>query len=435
MRPALWTCLAALVLLGWAPAGEPTPGQGGGRSGLTVCATCPITSLADAVRQARPGDRIRLLPGTYREGNVAVDKPLEIVGEGFPVVDGSGRHGIITVRADGVRIRGLVVQRSGTSYTEDLAGIRVEKARACVIEGNRLIDTFFAIYLAEAEQCEVRDNEVRGRAVSEALSGNAVHLWNCADIVVADNRISGHRDGVYLEFVRRSRIIGNTSEGNLRYGLHFMFSEGNEYRGNTFRRNGAGVAVMYSRHTTMLGNRFERNWGPASYGLLLKDINDSRIYRNTFERNTVGVYAEGSNRIEVEQNDFVQNGSAARLLSNTTEIVFSHNNFIGNTFDVTTNSRQSFNSFLENYWSEYRGYDLDRNGIGDVPYRPVRLLSLLVEQYPEAVILLRSPLAQLLDVAERVVPVLTPEVLADSRPLVRKVAWSRSESSRSPSAP
>jgi nitrous oxidase accessory protein len=409
--PRRWLVLLGLLLPAW-------PGTAAARERV-VCPTCELRSLAAAVREAGPGDRIRVRAGVYREGEIVVDKPVEIVGEGAPVVDGGGKAEVITVRADDVAIRGLVVRNTGMSFTRDLAGIKVEKARRCRIEGNRLFDTFFGIYLAESADCVVRDNEVRGHAASESFAGNAIHLWNCERMRVAENRVSGHRDGIYLEFVRASRIEGNLSEHNLRYGLHFMFSQDNAYRGNTFRANGAGVAVMYSRGVTMQGNRFADDWGAASYGLLLKDITDSRIAGNVFSRNTVGLHAEGANRVTVEGNEFTRNGWAVRVMANSAAMVFTRNRFTGNTFEVSTNSPHTANTFRENYWSDYRGYDLDRNGIGDVPHRPVRLFSLLVEQYPPAIILLRGPFLELLDLAERVIPILTPAVLADSRPLMR----------------
>jgi len=399
-----------------------------------VCPDCELRTLTAALARVRPGDRIVLRAGLYRESPVVVDKPVEIVGEGGPVLDGAGEHEILTIRADDVTVRGLVLRNSGTSFTRDLAGIRAEHVRNCQILGNRLERTFFGIYLAETQYCLVKDNEVRGVATSEAFSGNAIHLWNVDRTRLLGNRVSGHRDGIYLEFVRGSLIEGNVSEGNLRYGLHFMYSERNDFRGNRFRANGAGVAVMYSRWVAMLDNRFEDNWGGAAYGLLLKDLSDSRIAGNRFTRNTTGLYAEGANRLVVEGNDFARNGWAVRVMADSLGVVFAHNRFLGNTFEVTTNGSRSYNAFLENYWSDYAGYDLDRDGIGDVPHRPVRLFALLVEQYPPAIILLRSPLIELLDVAERLMPVLTPRLLADRRPLMRSVEWSSSDTSTNPSA-
>jgi nitrous oxidase accessory protein len=203
-----------------------------------------------------------------------------------------------------------------------------------------------------------------------------------------------------------------------------MYSDSCEYRGNRFVRNGAGVAVMYSRAVTMVENRFESNWGPAAYGLLLKDIKDSRVERNVLSRNSTGLYAEGSDRITVTGNQFLGNGWALRLMADATDNSFRRNRFEGNSFDVATNSSGgSPSSFAENYWDRYAGYDLDRDGHGDVPHRPVRLFSVLVEQSEPALILLRSFFLDLLDLAERVMPAMTPERLLDARPLMR---WSAS---------
>ena len=100
---------------------------------------------------------------------------------------------------------------------------------------------------------------------------------------------------------------------------------------------------------------------------------------------------------------------------------FAANEFVGNTFDVSSNSRSNSTVFDGNYWSDYQGYDLDRDGIGDVPHRPVRLFSLLVEDNEPTLILLRSLFVGLLDTAERVLPSLTPETLADARPSMRRL--------------
>jgi nitrous oxidase accessory protein len=105
-------------------------------------------------------------------------------------------------------------------------------------------------------------------------------------------------------------------------------------------------------------------------------------------------------------------------MANAVDNEFSRNRFLGNAFDVSTNSRSSSSRFSENYWGAYEGYDLDRDGYGDVPFRPVRLFALLVEQYPPAIILMRSAFVDVLDLAERVMPVLTPETLVDEHPLM-----------------
>ena len=391
---------------------------------LVVQPAGPIATLTAALRQAHPGDTIVVLTGIYREPRIVVGVPVTILGSGSPTLDGQGSHEILTVTADRVTIRGLTLRNVGHSYTEDRAAIRLERVRGCTISGNRLEAAFFGVYAARSSDCVVADNVFVGKGGNQTTLGNAVHLFQSDGFTVARNRIRGHRDGIYLEFSPRARIVENESAENLRYGLHFMYSDSCDYRGNRFVRNGAGVAVMYSRAVTMIGNRFEESWGPAAYGLLLKDIKDSRVERNVIARNSTGLHAEGSDRITVANNQFIGNGWAVRLMANATDNHFRRNRFEGNSFDVATNSRgASPSSFTENYWDRYAGYDLDRDGRGDVPYRPVRLFSVLVEQSEPALILLRSFFLDLLDLAERVAPAITPERLMDASPLMR---WSAS---------
>ena len=175
---------------------------------------------------------------------------------------------------------------------------------------------------------------------------------------------------------------------------------------------------MYSKVIEMRGNAFLAANGASGYGLLLKDITDGTIAENRFEENSTGLFLEGASRLDIRDNDFRRNGWAVRLMASAEESRFRGNLFAGNAFDVGTNSRTLNSDFAGNWWDAYRGYDLDRNGIGDVPFRPVRLFALVVEKHPEALLLLRSPVISVLDAAERVFPVLTPS-LADPRPLMR----------------
>jgi nitrous oxidase accessory protein len=385
---------------------------------LWVGASAEFPTVEAALRAARPGDTVRLQPGVYREWGLVVEVPIVLEGNGAAVLDAEGRGEILRVRASGVTIRGLVLRRSGVSFLRDNAAIRLDSVQDCRIERNRLEENFFGIYLARSARCTVQENSILGKAEREASAGNGIHLWYCRDILVRGNTIAGHRDGIYFEFVQRSTVEENRSERNLRYGLHFMFSDSCLYRRNRFRENRAGVAVMYSRFITMEENRFEDNWGSSVFGLLLKDIYRSRIRRNVFVHNTVGMYVEGSDHNVVDSNRFERNGWALRLMASAQRNVFRANSFVANTFDLSTNSTRSFNELRGNYWSRYRGYDLDGDGYGDVPFHPVGLFALLVERFPPVVLFLHSLLVELLELAERVFPVLTPAAIVDPQPLM-----------------
>jgi nitrous oxidase accessory protein len=410
-RPVLVAAL--LAVLPWSRAAAQSP--------IVVSPAGPVTTLSQALALAPSGGTIRVRAGTYREPPLRIVRPVTIVGDSGAVFEG-GDHGIFFVTADHVTLRGLTLRHVSPSFIEDRAAIKFDSVSACVVEDSRLEGTFFGIYLARSTGCRLSRNVIAGEGTSEVHSGNAIHLWNSSDVMVDGNLLTGHRDGIYLEFSRGARILRNVSTGNHRYGLHFMFSHECEYRENRFAANGAGVAVMYSRHVVMDRNRFEDNWGAAAYGLLLKEIRESRITGNTISGNSVGLYLEGSSRNEVSGNVFLSNGWAVRLLADAEQNTFTRNQFTGNSFDVATNSRSNFSVFRENYWDQYEGYDLDRDGYGDIPFRPVRLFSMLVQRYEPALILLRSFFVDLLDAAERVLPILTPETLVDERPLMRAPA-------------
>lgn len=390
---------------------------------ITVCSSCEITSIKDAIEIAKDFDTILVKSGTYKEHNIHVNKPLKIIGEKNVTIDGELKGEIFTVTSDDVTIDGLRIINVGTSYTTDFAAIRIKRTKNFVIQNMILEKLFFGIYVERGRNGKILNNTITGDAIEEYNSGNGIQLWYSEHIDIKNNTIQQVRDGIYLEFSNFCNIENNISTRNIRYGLHFMFSNNDLYRNNTFESNGAGVAVMFSKELKMYDNVFKNNWGMAAYGLLLKEINDADIRGNTFLENTTGINVEGSNRITYVNNNFISNGWAVNVKGACYANHFESNNFLYNSFDVSYNSRLNDNYFDKNYWSDYTGYDLDKDGIGDIPYRPVKLFSYIVNRSPETIILLRSLFIDIIDFSEKVSPVFTPDNLLDNNPKMRKVEW------------
>ena len=380
-----------------------------------------ISTLRQGIREAMEGDTILLNQGIYKEGNIIINKAIYLIGINSPVLDGENKNEILTLSGKNIVIKGIHFANAGYSSMNDYAALKIIDATNILIENNSIINASFGIHLANTINSVIRNNTIKGNDKSEHLSGNGIHLWKCANMQVENNSIQGHRDGIYFEFVTQSTIQNNLSEKNIRYGLHFMFSSNDNYFNNTFRNNGAGVAVMYSHKVKMEGNKFEMNWGPSSYGILLKDITDSYIQHNTFFKNSVGIHMEGSSRIDVSKNIFKENGWALKVQASCDDNNFFQNNFFGNSFDVGTNGSLALNKFYNNYWDKYEGYDLNKNGIGDVPYHPVSMYSMIVEQNPNSLILLRSFMVSLLDKAEKAIPSLASENLVDDKPMIKSI--------------
>jgi nitrous oxidase accessory protein len=379
-----------------------------------------VSSIQNAIRLAHHGDTILVYPGTYKEGNIIIEKSIVLLGREYPVLDGENKYEIFTIHAKNVTVRGFLFKDTGVGSINDLAGIKVLESSFVYIENNKFVNTFFGIYFANCNNVFVRKNVLKASGTAEHQIGNGIHMWKCDRVTIEENDVRGHRDGIYFEFVTNSMISRNHSEANIRYGLHFMFSHDNEYRSNTFVRNGAGVAVMYTKGVKMIDNVFEYNWGSAAYGLLLKDIRDSYVSGNRFTENSVGIFMEGSSRIEFRENIFESNGYGVKLQASCDDNVFTRNNFEKNTFDLATNGSLVLNTINENYWDRYEGYDLNRDHVGDVPYRPVSMYSMVVERMPTAVLLWRSFLVFLLDRAEKAIPAMTPENMKDDRPQMKR---------------
>ncbi len=377
-------------------------------------------TITAAIAAATEGDTVLVDAGRYAEKKIIINKMIFLSGIDYPVLDGEKKYEILYVKADGVIIDGFKVVHSGVSSIDDISGIKVVDSRNVIIRNNILDDTFFGIHIQHSVNCLVENNRVSASSSQEQESGNGIHCWQGDSMRIIGNHITGHRDGIYFEFVKHSIIWRNTSTKNIRYGLHFMFSNDDTYVSNVFSNNGSGVSVMYSQRIKMFSNYFEENWGDASHGILLKEISDGYMQGNYFVKNTSGIFMEGASRIFMRYNSFINNGWALKIQASCMDVALDHNNFTGNTFDVGTNGSLVQNTFNNNYWDKYEGYDLNKDKIGDIPYRPVSMYSMIVEKYPPAMILFRSFMTTLLDKTEKILPSLTPENLKDNSPLMRR---------------
>ena len=391
---------------------------------IIVCGTCEVTSVKTAVELAVDGDVIRIKEGTYKEYDIKIiNKSIKIIGENYPVIDAGMNGTAMSIQADNFTVEGLEIRNIGKSHTKEFSAILIANSNNFHVRNNRLKNVFFGLLIEKSTQGYITGNKIESNAQSQDNSGNGIHLWHSDNINVSGNHVSGTRDGIYLEFAGNTTISKNVCLNNLRYGLHFMFSNNNKYLDNIFESNGAGVAVMFSKNIEMYRNHFRKSWGSASYGLLLKEINDAELKHNVFDSNTIAISADGTNRVNYIENDFRNNGYAVKIRGACYKNIFKRNNFLYNSFDVAYTGQINENEFTGNYWSDYTGYDLNKDGIGDVEYRPVKLFSYLVNQTPEAIILLRSMFIGLLDFSEKVSPIFTPKELIDSKPQMKKITW------------
>ena len=375
-----------------------------------------FSSISAALHKAKAKDEILIYGKKIYKERLVIQKPITLKGVGTPIIDGGQRGDVIKVNADNVTIEGLQIQNSARSSQVDYCGVHVKDAqfvtvRNCVFRKNQ-----FSVMFQNCKNGLIANNNISSNITYNPIMGNAVHCWKSDNMHITGNNIGDNRDGIYLEFVNNSHIDHNTVSGCARYGLHFMFSHFNVYNSNRFNHNQAGVAVMFAHNVEMINNTFEFNRGTSSYGLLIKELQYSTIKWNRFLDNTVGLLIDGGSDLNVHHNVIKNNGWGMRLISASTNDTIVHNNFLGNTFDMTTNVSYNRNNVNGNYWDKYEGYDLNKDGYGDVPFHPLSLFSMLAEQNENVLFFFHSFLMNLLDATEKVLPSITPDNYVDNYP-------------------
>lgn len=396
-------------------------------AGFAICGVAGDTGfdLQAALVSANSGDTIRVPPGTYA-GPIVIDKPITLIGEGMPVIEGNGRGDVITIGAPDVTVRGLVVRNSGDSLDQENAGI-TGLAPNLTIEGNHLEETLFGVYLKQAPNSVVRGNIIDSKDLPVARRGDGIRLWYSEGGLVEDNTVIGGRD-VVIWFSPNGVVRRNTVE-NGRYGLHFMFSDNQLVEDNILCRNSVGAFLMYGRGLTMRRNLMAENRGPSGYGVGLKDVDDIVAEGNRLVGNRVGLYVDNSPRerdasVRFARNLIAYNELGVSLLPLVKRNTYTQNVFWENGEQVSLSGggQLSENEWsdagLGNYWSDYAGFDADGDQVGDVAYTPQSLYEELLARHPELRLFRYSPAVAALDFAAEAFPIFQPEPkITDPHPL------------------
>jgi nitrous oxidase accessory protein len=399
--------------------------------------------LAAAVAAAAPGAVIMVPPGRY-PGPVVLSRPITLLGEGYPVIDGGRRGDVFVITAPNVRVEGFEIRGSALAYSSEAAGIVVRGDRA-VIRRNRVTDVLFGVYLAGTTGTIVEDNTIATADLPVERRGHAVYLWKARDVQVRGNRITRGKDGLYISFSDRITVANNTITG-CRYGIHYMYSNNTAFVANQFKDNAVGGAVMNSTDVTLRGNSFEGSRSlETGVGLIFKDVDRVLMSHNRVVRNRVALEFENAPSapdgwIRVERNVIAFNETAFWLMS-TAAITATENALIENLRQVQSRGavRADANRWWVggrgNYWSDYTGFDAAGDGIGDVPYRRSDLLEDLADRVPALQAFLFTPAHHAVDTAARMLPIVaTRPVVEDRWPLMRPPAAGATVASPEPAS-
>ncbi|HSP94841.1 MAG TPA: nitrous oxide reductase family maturation protein NosD [Thermoanaerobaculia bacterium] len=408
--------ILALVLLATITGEEMPAAATAGVEGRPPAAqTSGLQARMDA---AAPGSVVEVGPGSYA-GDLVLDKPLHLVGRGRPRLEGSGGGSVVRIRADGVVIEGFDIDgRGGGDLGRDSSGVHVA-ARRVTVRDCRITRSLFGVYLREAngavvERCRIEG--IPGKDPGE--KGSGIHVWNTEGFTLSGNEIAGVRDGFYIQSSSRGVIRGNVAR-DLRYGLHYMFSDDNLFEDNLFENGAAGTALMYSRRIVFRRNRFLHNRGFASVGLLLKACDDVLAESNLIADNARGIFLEGSYDNIFRGNVVAESDAAIVLYDSCARNRFEGNSFVANQTPLTLVGRRTDTRFDGNYWSDNGQPDLDGDGRADRPYRLSSVFDHFRGNLTAADLFTQGFAAAALGAAERAFPVLDPVPVEDHSPLAR----------------
>ncbi|OSQ36031.1 nitrous oxide reductase family maturation protein NosD [Thalassospira mesophila] len=375
--------------------------------------------LVLALSQAQDGDRLVLAPGIHA-GPIIIAHAIDLAGMPGAVIKGDGKGTVVTIDAPDVTVQGITVTGSGLTLATQDSGIFVTpNGDRAVVEHNHIDDNLIGIYLSGPDDAVVRDNDVTGRQdlrVNER--GNGIQLWNTPGSQVIGNRVSQGRDGIFVTTSRENLFADNVFR-NVRFAIHYMYTNYSEIRGNRSYDNTVGYALMYSDHLRVTDNLSS---GDQQHGIMLNYANASEFIGNAVENGGAKcVFIYNSNKNDFRGNRFEGCDIGVHFTAGSERNVIVDNAFVGNRTQVKyvgTRWLEWSENGRGNYWSDNAAFDLDGNGIGDRPYRPNDMLDQVVWAHPSARLLISSPAFQILKWAQSRFPALHPGGVVDSAPLM-----------------
>jgi len=390
-------------------------------------------SITSALRIASTGDTVFIEQGEYIE-NLVIDKPLTVIGRQYPHIRGNYQGHVILITATGTVVDGLKISEAGTHLIDDMACVRIE-ADSVTISNNIITRPLHGIYVKGGSHAIINNNIIEGRTdLISADRGNGIHLWNSKKNQLFKNEISNVRDGIYFSFANETEVFENHVH-QVRYGLHYMYSDDNNFTDNLFENNVAGAALMYSKRIFFKKNVFARCRGFRAYGILFQSMDYSGATENLIIDNSRGVFFDNCNFNDFHNNIVVDNDLAIQLLGNGEENKVLQNNFINNLSSLVVDGKNSNTIWSDkaggNYWSDYEGYDLNGDGLGDVPHKIQNVFQVLETKIPEIRFYINSPAAGILEVAEHALPILELGTEKDTKPFFKPIElempWSKTE--------
>lgn len=384
-----------------------------------AAAPLPLQPLIDA---APSGATLRLAPGAYA-GPVHISRPLTLDGGRQAVIVGNGRGTVLSVAANGVTLRGLRLTGSGELHDHVDAGILLEGDDHRV-EDNQLDDVLFGIHLKQVRRSRIAGNRITGKDLAPAMRGDALRVWYSQHNVIEGNHFTRARDLTFANSAD-NRIVGNQfSDG--RYGMHIIFSPRLLVANNRLTATGTGIVVLYSPGLVLRGNHVAHALTDGGGGIVFKESDDALVEHNEVLHCSVGLRVDAPPQsfgaLTVRHNRFAHNIVGMFFYGEEGGHRIHDNRFENNlnTVAISAPGAGSANLWRANFWDDYRGFDRNRDGVGDTPHEIRLYADRIWMETPMTTFFRNSPVLEILDFLERLAPFSSPHlVLRDPAPRMR----------------
>lgn len=395
--------IAALPL--WAAEVQVMPGQG---------------TLQMAIAGAAPGDVLTLSEGRY-EGAIVIDRPLTIRAEATAVIDGGGEGSVVTIAAPDVTLQGATITGSGMDSQALDAGVKIlKKADRVTVRGNQVLGNLHGIDVHGGKDAHVIDNRIEGTQGPKMNDrGNGIYVWNSPGALIEGNSVRWGRDGIFSNASKRDVFRNNTFR-DLRFAVHYMYTNDSKVIGNISIGNHLGYAIMFSDRVVVQDNL---SLGDRENGLMLNFANGADVVGNLVRGGTKKcLFIYNAHKNLIFRNRFQGCAIGIHFTAGAERNMLTENSFVGNQEQVKYVGTRHMEWSLEgrgNYWSDHPAFDLNGDGISEGVFRPNDLMDHILWSQPAAALLTGSPAVQLVRWSQSSFPAILPGGVTDSHPLMQ----------------
>lgn len=348
-------------------------------------------AIQQLIQQAKDGEIVHVPAGSY-QGRLLIDRPITLAADGDVTIRNQDEAPTVKITADGASLIGLHIVHEAPDKNAAVL-VASDNVR---IESQDIRTRAYGIMLRKANRASIKGNRIQWLDETATASKgekkekrNGIDLFEAHDNAISNNTVSNLNDGIYQESSDGNLVEGNAIDHS-RYGVHCMFTKRTIVRDNSGYANVTGAMIMGVDDAVVTGNTFtKQSENVNSQGLLLFDVQTSKVEGNLVAGNRVGLYVEQSSANLIANNRVLQNFTGIQLLDSE-DNQFTANDFIGNVIEAE--ATDSKNNKLEgNYWDAFRGIDSDGDGASNTRYNINPFFQQLTGETPAFQLFFRSP--------------------------------------------